>query len=78
MVKKSVGVGLIGLGNVGLGALEILTENAKALEEKLGFPLSVKAISSRTVHAKKLPALPDGIAKFEDWQRILTSTLWPS
>src|SRR3954451_24650042 len=71
MVKKSVGVGLIGLGNVGLGALEILTENAKALEEKLGFPLLVKAISSRTVHAKKLPALPDGIAKFEDWHDVV-------
>src|SRR3954451_764722 len=71
MVKKSVGVGLIGLGNVGLGALEILTENAKALEEKLGFPLLVKAISSRTVHAKKLPALPDGIAKFEDWHDVI-------
>src|SRR3954470_12671879 len=68
MVKKSVGVGLIGLGNVGLGALEILTENAKALEEKLGFSLTVKAICSRSVHSKKLPALPPEVAKFEDWR----------
>jgi len=71
MLKKSVGVGLIGLGNVGLGALEILTENAKALEEKLGFSLTVKAICSRSVHSKKLPALPPEVAKFEDWREVI-------
>jgi homoserine dehydrogenase len=71
MVRKSVGVGLIGLGNVGLGALEILTENGKALEEKLGFSLSVKAICSRSVHSKKLPALPESVAKFEDWREVI-------
>src|SRR3954454_23720476 len=73
MLKKSVGVGLIGLGNVGLGALEILTENAKALGEKLGFPIEVKAICSRTVRSKKLPALPKGVAKFEDWRELVAS-----
>src|SRR5436309_6798554 len=71
MIKKSIGVGLIGLGNVGLGALEILTESAKALEEKLGFPLAVKAICSRTVHSKVLPALPEGVSKFEDWRDVV-------
>src|SRR4051794_5770602 len=71
MLKKSVGVGLIGLGNVGLGALEILTQNAKALEEKLGFPLTVKAVCSRTVRSKTLPVLPEGVAKFEDWRELV-------
>ncbi|MFL6450540.1 MAG: homoserine dehydrogenase [Bryobacteraceae bacterium] len=71
MLKKSVGVGLIGLGNVGLGALEILTENAKALEEKLGFPIAVKAICSRTIRAKKLPPVPEGVAKLEDWRDLV-------
>src|SRR5437764_12848652 len=71
MLKKSVGVGLIGLGNVGLGALEILTENVKALEEKLGFALTVKAICSRSVHSKKLPAMPESVAKLEDWRDVI-------
>src|SRR4051812_30046591 len=71
MVKKSVGVGVIGLGNVGMGALEILTENAKALEEKLGFTLTVKAICSRSVHSKKLPAMPGSVAKFEEWRDVI-------
>ncbi|MFL6415518.1 MAG: homoserine dehydrogenase, partial [Bryobacteraceae bacterium] len=73
MLKKSIGVGLIGLGNVGLGALDILTGNAKALEDKLGFPLSVKAICSRTVHSKTLPALPDGVARYEDWRELVAN-----
>ena len=71
MIKKSIGVGLIGLGNVGLGALDILSENAAALEEKLGFPLNVKAVCSRTIHAKRLPALPEGVAKYEDWRDLV-------
>jgi homoserine dehydrogenase len=71
MIKKSIGVGLIGIGNVGRGALEILSENAGALEEKLGFPLAVKAVCSRTIHAKKLPALPEGVAKLEDWRDLV-------
>jgi homoserine dehydrogenase len=71
MIKKSIGVGLIGLGNVGLGALEILSENAAALEEKLGFSLQVKAVCSRTIHTKRLPALPEGVAKYEDWRDLV-------
>ncbi len=71
MIKKSIGVGLIGLGNVGLGALEILTENAGALEEKLGFALTVKAVCSRSIYSKKLPALPDGVVKCEDWRDLV-------
>lgn len=73
MLKQSVGVGLIGLGNVGLGALEILTQNAKALEEKLGFALTVKAICSRTIRSKKLPAVPEGVAEVEDWRELVAN-----
>src|SRR5436853_7876820 len=68
-----VGVGLIGLGNVGMGALQILTENVKSLEEKLGFPIAVKAICSRTVNSKKLPLFADGIQRTENWRDIVAN-----
>ena len=42
-------IGIIGLGNVGGGTLRILADNAKLIERKLGFPLDVKAICSRSV-----------------------------
>ena len=39
---QEVNVGVVGLGNVGLGALKILAENASQIELKLGFRLVVK------------------------------------
>jgi homoserine dehydrogenase len=66
-----VTVGVIGLGNVGLGALQILTENAARIGEKLGFPLKVKAVCSRSVHQKKLPVSPEPPVRTTDWRDIV-------
>ncbi len=52
---RGVNVGIIGLGNVGSGALEILAENAKQIQLKLGFPLRVAAVCSRSVQSLTLP-----------------------
>ena len=64
-------VGIVGLGNVGLGALQILAENRKSIQEKLGFPLKVKAVSSRNVHQKKLPCPSDSIARTSEWRDLV-------
>jgi len=53
---QPVNVGIVGLGNVGLGTLEILAENADQIALKLGFPLRVAAVCSRNVQDKRLPA----------------------
>ncbi len=66
-----VGIGVIGLGNVGLGALEILTDNASSIREKLGFPLQIKAICSRSVHQKKLPPLGADVARTTNWREVV-------
>jgi homoserine dehydrogenase len=66
-----VGVGIIGLGNVGSGALHILTENARMIREKLGFPLRVRAVCSRNVRAKQLPASEHPITATPDWHEIV-------
>jgi homoserine dehydrogenase len=66
-----VTVGIIGLGNVGAGALQILTENAGGIQEKLGFPLRVKAVCSRNVQQKKLPALTDAAVRTNDWKEVV-------
>ncbi len=66
-----VGVGIIGVGNVGLGALEILTENAKSITEKLGFPLRVKTICSRNVAHKQLPGGCSEIVRTTDWREVV-------
>jgi homoserine dehydrogenase len=68
-----VTVGIIGLGNVGSGALQILSENAASIQEKLGFPLRVKAVCSRHVNQKKLPPFPDAILRTSDWREIVSN-----
>jgi homoserine dehydrogenase len=66
-----VSVGIIGLGNVGLGTLEILTHNAVSIREKLGFALNVRAVCSRTLENKPLASLPDSVVRTENWHEIV-------
>jgi homoserine dehydrogenase len=66
-----VGVGIVGLGNVGSGTLQILTENARSIEEKLGFPLRVKVVCSRSVHKKSLGSLDGSVLLTTDWRDVV-------
>ena len=52
---QAVNVGVVGLGNVGSGTLTVLAENAEQITQKLGFPLRVTMVCSRSVDGKKLP-----------------------
>jgi homoserine dehydrogenase len=68
---KDVHVGVIGLGNVGSGALSILAANADQIALKLGFRLRVAAVCSRSVADK---ILPDGLGdplRTSDWRDVV-------
>ena len=65
-----VGVGLIGLGNVGSGTLQILCESSKRIQEKLGFPLSLKAICARSFENKQLPEVDASVLRTTDWREV--------
>lgn len=68
---KEVGIGIIGLGNVGGGTLTIVSENGAEIARKLGFPLRVVAVCSRNPAARHLPA---GIAPAlvtSDWREVV-------
>lgn len=65
-----VGVGLIGLGNVGSGTLQILAENAAQIREKLGFSLRVKAIAARSFAGKELPKLDAEVLQTTHWRDV--------
>jgi homoserine dehydrogenase len=64
-----VNVGIIGLGNVGAGTVQILTENADQIALKLGFPLRVAAVCSRNLENKPAPA---GALRTTDWREIVS------
>ncbi len=68
---REVNAGIVGLGNVGMGALAILTENAEQIALKLGFRLNVAAICSRGIESKTLPAPLEGALKTADWREVV-------
>jgi homoserine dehydrogenase len=63
-----INIGIIGLGNVGAGTLQILTENAEQIALKLGFPLHVRAVCSRNLANK--PAT-NGAIRTTDWREVV-------
>src|ERR1700719_3007069 len=68
---QEVNVGIIGLGNVGTGTLGILLENADQIALKLGFQLRVKALCSRTIESKQLPAQAGSVFRTADWREVV-------
>jgi homoserine dehydrogenase len=68
---QPVHIGIIGLGNVGSGTLDILAENARDIALKLGFPLEVRALCSRAIAEKKLPAAFAGAQKTTNWREVV-------
>ena len=68
---QPVKVGIIGLGNVGSGTLDILAGNAAGIAAKLGGALEVVALSSRGIAGKTLPSAFDSAFKTPDWREVV-------
>lgn len=69
---QRVNVGIVGLGNVGMGTIAVLTENAKQISLKLGFELKIKAVCSRTVHTRELPPQLKNCFRTDDWREVVS------
>jgi homoserine dehydrogenase len=70
---QRVNVGIVGLGNVGMGTIAVLTENAEQISLKLGFDLKIKAVCSPTVHSKQFPPRLKNCLKTTDWREVVSS-----
>jgi homoserine dehydrogenase len=68
---ETLNVGLVGMGNVGSGTLQILLENGEQLAQKLGVPVKVTAVCSRTIHQKNLPQAAENIRRVTDWREVV-------
>jgi homoserine dehydrogenase len=68
---QRVNVGIVGLGNVGMGTIAVLTENAKQISLKLGFDLRIKAVCSRSVARKQLPFPLKDVFRTTDWRELV-------
>jgi homoserine dehydrogenase len=69
---QEVNVGIVGLGNVGSGAISILVENADQIALKLGFKLKIVTVCSRGVHSKELPPNLNAVKKTTDWREVVS------
>lgn len=54
MGKKEIGIGIIGLGNVGAGTLEILTKNINFIEQEI-FPNSIRIVGLADLDDNRRP-----------------------
>lgn len=68
---EPVNVGIIGLGNVGSGTVEILWNNWEQNTQKLGFPLWLRAVCSRRLDNKTLPAGMERVIHTTDWRAVV-------
>ena len=68
---EPVNIGIIGLGNVGSGTLDILAENARDIASKLGFPIQVRALCSRGIAQKTFPSAFDSALRTSDWREVV-------
>ena len=68
---EPVNVGIIGLGNVGLGTLDVLAENHELIAQKLGFPLSIVSICSRGVVQRHVPAAFSSAHRTTNWREVV-------
>src|SRR5882672_3763474 len=66
-----VNIGIVGLGNVGMGTLTILAENADQIALKLGFRLNVTAVCSRGVKSLTFPDSLGPVLKTNDWRDVV-------
>src|SRR5580704_7576551 len=69
---EEVSIGIIGLGNVGSGTLEILAGNADQIALKLGFRLQVAAVCCRSIAARTIPASLGEVLKTADWRDVVS------
>ena len=61
------------MGNVGGGTLRLLHSNARQIRRKLGFPLAVSAVCSRSVHAapSEAASLHPSAFRTSDWRELV-------
>ncbi|MDX1979600.1 MAG: homoserine dehydrogenase [Bryobacteraceae bacterium] len=69
---QQVNIGIVGLGNVGSGALAILSENAEQIALKLGFRLNVRVVCSRSVADRQIPEALGPVRRTADWREVVS------
>ncbi len=66
---REIGVGIVGFGTVGTGAVKLLLENAELLRKRVGIPIRLVRVADRDVERDRGIRLPEGVL-VEDGMRV--------
>ena len=69
--RRTVRIGVIGLGTVGTGTVKVLLEHGREVERRLGCRLELKYICSRTIHKRDLSWLGRPVKITSDWKEVV-------
>ncbi len=69
-MRSKVTLGIIGFGVVGSGTVEMLKRNRKDIEARVGAPLELKWICSRS--KKKSPLIDKSVKQTTNWKDVVT------
>ncbi len=72
MASDSVKLGLIGLGTVGAGVVQLLERNGETIARKLGRPLALTCVASRSINTKPHPSLGAVRVSTDPWSVVQT------
>jgi homoserine dehydrogenase len=70
MASDSVKLGVIGLGAVGAGVVHLLEKNGAAIARKLGRPLTLACVASRSINTKPHPPLGTARVSADPWSVV--------
>src|SRR5581483_12487208 len=70
MAAEGVKLGLIGLGTVGTGVVQLLEKNGDTIARRLGRPLSLARVASRSINTKPHPPLGQAKVSIDPWSVV--------
>jgi homoserine dehydrogenase len=69
--RRTIRIGLIGLGTVGTGTVKVLREHGREVERRLGCRLELKTICSLGIKAKDVSWFGKPVRTTTDWKQVV-------
>src|SRR5205807_9085031 len=69
--RRTIRIGVIGLGTVGTGTVKVLLEHWREVERRLGCKLELKFICSRSIRKRDLSWLGQPVEITADWKQVV-------
>ncbi len=69
--RRTVHIGVIGLGTVGTGTVKVLLEHQREVARRLGCKLELKTLCSRSIRQRDLSWVRQNVEITTDWKRVV-------